>query len=255
MTSERKLSRLILLFIALSLALIVFTPSSISSNFFREINGLPLHPLMVHGAVVLLPIASILILLHMWSRVKISRPLVLGTLGIGLVSSVLSNKSGEALSIIVGYPSAHAEAGQRVTLVAVLLLIALVVVGRFRNIFTKSTTTLLALALVFATYLAGHTGAESVWKFQLESGKESISLSVNQKLDRSAISGKTSRNECWTIIDDKVYDLTQFFFRYPGESNDLLQICGVDGSEIYSQRLEGNKFPRSALDRYQVGRL
>jgi hypothetical protein len=255
MRIERRINRIILLTTVVLLAAIILTPASLSSGFYREINELPLHPLVVHSTVVLLPIASLFILIKMWSRISIPRPFILTLLAIGLLSAVLSNKSGEALSILVGYPSEHAAAGERVGIVAALTFILFVVFGRFKNLFTKIITSLSALALVFATYQAGHTGAESVWKFQLESAKEPISLSNEQKFERSAISSKNLKSECWTIIDEKVYDLTQFFFRYPGETEDLLQLCGIDGSETYSQQLEGNKFPRSALTRYQVGRI
>ncbi len=62
-----------------------------------EINGLPLHPLAVHGAVVLTPIAALLALAYLlprW-RDRLRWPLVAGAL-VALVAVVLAYLSGDS---------------------------------------------------------------------------------------------------------------------------------------------------------------
>jgi cytochrome b involved in lipid metabolism len=44
-----------------------------------------------------------------------------------------------------------------------------------------------------------------------------------------------SANDCWTIIDGTVYDITQYVPRHPG-GNEILQACGTDGSSLFKTR-------------------
>ena len=85
------------------------------SGPFDTISGLPVHPLVVHGAVVLLPVAALaviaLVLVRRW-RGTFGWLTLLG-LTAGAGAAVAAEKSGEALAARVGMPFAANEAHVR----------------------------------------------------------------------------------------------------------------------------------------------
>ena len=105
-------------------------------------NGLPLHPLLVHAVVVLLPLAavgSIVIAVYpRWRRRYWLPVLLLAVLGIGAVP--ITQKAGEALydNLKVNNPALnhHADLGQALLPYAIafgVMLVLLLVVGRMAD--------------------------------------------------------------------------------------------------------------------------
>jgi uncharacterized membrane protein len=241
-----------LLFIV-AIATLAFIPSSIYN--FQGLDDLPLHPLVIHLTIVLIPLVALFIILSTWSKLRIRRVIILFLLFLSLASAIIANRTGEALSLLVGYPVSHAEAGERVVIAAAILFLGYFLIGRRRDLVSKIIITAISLATLPIIYFAGHSGAELVWKFKYESGLESISLAPNSKVSVEQVREKNVDSSCWTIIDGKVYDLTTFFFKYPGERSDVTPLCGIDGSDLYRGELEGNKFPREILKLYQIGKI
>lgn len=54
----------------------------------------------------------------------------------------------------------------------------------------------------------------------------------------SQVAEKNTRSSCWTIIEDKVYDITNYIPNHPGGEKEILQICGKDGSKLFAQPQE-----------------
>ena len=86
---------------------------------FDLVNGLPIHPLVVHAFVVLLPLACLgtiaLVVRPAWRR-----PYGLLVVAVAALSAVLipvATSSGEALESHVGEPGAHAELGEQLLVV------------------------------------------------------------------------------------------------------------------------------------------
>ncbi|MFI7588813.1 DUF2231 domain-containing protein [Spongisporangium articulatum] len=92
---------------------------------FDLINGLPVHPLVVHAVVVLLPLAVVgtvaLAVRPAW-RVVYGPLLVLVTAAANLMIPVATS-SGEALERHVGDPGRHAELGDQLIWFALPLLV------------------------------------------------------------------------------------------------------------------------------------
>lgn len=98
---------------------------------FDTFAGLPLHAVVVHATVVLVPLAAVAVLLALWPRFRRwagPLPALLSLVALALVP--LSTQSGEALERRVGETQAverHAELGESLLpWVAVLTLAALV---------------------------------------------------------------------------------------------------------------------------------
>ena len=181
------------------------------SGPFDTISGLPVHPLVVHGAVVLLPVAALaviaLVLVRRW-RGTFGWLTLLG-LTAGAGAAVAAEKSGEALAARVGMPREHAEWGERLPLVAVVLLVVTVawfLMARRADQARASVGTgaavgggsamvtvggvlaaVLALATIGMTVIVGHSGATAVW-----SGRIAPTSSSTSTTGASAPSGPIS---------------------------------------------------------------
>ena len=44
-----------------------------------------------------------------------------------------------------------------------------------------------------------------------------------------------TKDDCWTIVGGKVYDITQYVPQHPG-GDEILRACGVDGTSLFTQR-------------------
>ncbi len=147
---------------------------------FSEIDGMPLHPLVVHAAVVLIPLAALLAVLfavprtRAWSRL----PLLLVSLA-ALVSTFVSRVSGQRLRDVLelGGPVADLieehESRANVLLIMVIVFTALVIaafVVTRRSTVNSPTVLALAVLLVvgaaavsFQVYRVGDIGSRAVW--------------------------------------------------------------------------------------------
>jgi uncharacterized membrane protein len=148
---------------------------------FDLINGLPIHPLVVHAVVVLLPLACLgtiaIVVMPAW-REKYGALVVLAAAASTLLIPVATS-SGEALEHRVGVPGNHAQLGDQLIWFAVPLLITsltLVVLARRARGARKAVgpgstpmrvASVLALVAALATtvqvYRVGDSGARAAW--------------------------------------------------------------------------------------------
>ncbi|MBF4162771.1 DUF2231 domain-containing protein [Nocardioides acrostichi] len=153
---------------------------------FDLINGIPVHPLVVHAVVVLLPLTilgTILIAVRPAWRVSYG-PLVLAFAVVATALIPVATSSGEALEKHVGEPAYdHAEKGDQMIWFAIPLLVlvaALVFVARRAASAGETGSTLLptvlavlavlaAVAAGVQVYRVGDSGAKAVWYYQVHS--------------------------------------------------------------------------------------
>lgn len=55
------------------------------------------------------------------------------------------------------------------------------------------------------------------------------------QITAESLATNNSANSCWTVISGKVYDLTEYIPRHPGE-DDVLLACGKDGTTLFTAR-------------------
>ena len=101
----------------------------ITASPFDTIAGLPLHPLVVHFTVVLLPLAAIALAVMVFvpRMAKRYATVAIGAFVVGLGAAVLSLLSGDALAQRVGEPGDHSMWASALTAVAVVALVAILV--------------------------------------------------------------------------------------------------------------------------------
>ena len=149
----------------------------ISGGLFGSVAGLPLHPLVIHAAIVLIPLVAISALVMSYLP-SFSRRYGKVTLVIALVAQAslfLAKVTGEAFEEILDKDVGnHAELGEIAPFIT-LPMVALIYL-RWRldrsgaNVGSPWVRRLTSLALIVASLasivivvLVGHSGAESVW--------------------------------------------------------------------------------------------
>ena len=92
---------------------------------FDLITGLPIHPLISHAVVVLVPLAAVgaLVLTFRAKWRATYSPLVLIATLLSLMSAYIATQSGEALSSRVGLPNSHSTLGERLALAVLIFSI------------------------------------------------------------------------------------------------------------------------------------
>ncbi len=135
--------------------------------------GLPLHPLAVHFATTLFPIAAILV-----AVVTAFAKLRAGYLGVSVIALALTipfvfiaQQSGEALEEVYYEPEPHSEYGEMMMPIALGTLAIAVAVWlsikyNWPKLFSQALGFLMVSAAIGAsamTFVVGHSGAEATW--------------------------------------------------------------------------------------------
>jgi uncharacterized membrane protein len=259
----------------------------LESGFFDVISGLPLHPLVVHFAVVLLPLAALglvlLVIVPKWAdRYGL---LTLLALAGGTVAAFVAKESGEALASHMGMPATHAAWGDQLPFLSVGLLVLAVAWyvlhrrnssgGRPRSAATTILgvlAALMALVVTGVTVLVGHTGAEAAWSGTAAAGGQASvaaapTASGSAKTPSASASASASSytmadvakhadaSSCWSAINGNVYDLTKWVNQHPGGPRVILGLCGKDGTSGFVGQHGGQSRPETVLKGFLLGPL
>ena len=157
---------------------------------FDLINGLPVHVLVVHGVVVMLPLAVLgtiaLAVRPAWRRTY--GWLVVGVAAVATVLIPIATSSGEALQRRVGSPGEHAALGDTLIWFALPLLVlalAMVLLERRRTstkgpigpkalpMVVSVLAVVVGLASAVQVYRVGDSGARAAWADQVASSSGS----------------------------------------------------------------------------------
>jgi len=153
---------------------------------FDLVGGLPVHPLVVHVTVVVLPVAALaLVVIMVLPRVpRWVRWSVIAALAVGTLSTFVAAESGNALSDRVGEASMHEALGEQLPPIAAITLALGVVWAIVSELTARAAAagsprsrTLLwlrvivsvlaagaAAVAVWFTVRAGHSGAVASWQ-------------------------------------------------------------------------------------------
>ena len=155
-------------------------------NLFDLIFGLPIHPLIDHFVVVLVPMFAILqILIVLKPKLKDKYGwITVGGLAVAFGATGIASSSGESLALRVGYPGDHAQQGEALVGVVATLFFATAFWMVFTELFdfpiaslrkyvplVGKGTALAAVAAIVTTLVVGHSGAKAVWEKRITSSK------------------------------------------------------------------------------------
>ena len=141
------------------------------------LDGLPLHPLIIHVTVVALPLAFVMVVLSLtWQRFRRYDFLTLVVLIVGSVSAFMASVSGRQLSENIGVTLDHATWGFYAPIASTVATVffGLLIWARKQNVssslakLTKGGFVVVVVASIAATLvltvLAGHSGAKLTWE-------------------------------------------------------------------------------------------
>lgn len=233
-------------------------------SLFDTIAGLPVHPLVVHFAVVLLPLATVGVIATIFLPHLQKNYLALSAVGvlIGTVATFVAKESGEALSARVGLPARHSDLGTYLFNSAIIFLLLTLFfyrqsrkakLARFNALGTF--TTIVGVLVIGLSVLTGHTGAESVWKSRIAPPIDNGSASLSMKVTMEEVAAHNTPSDCWSAINGKVYNLTGWIDRHPGGAVLIISLCGKDGTAGFMAQHQGKDKAETQLAQLEIGTL
>jgi cytochrome b involved in lipid metabolism len=102
---------------------------------------------------------------------------------------------------------------------------------------------ILVLVLVSAAAFAMLTKEETPQTTVNQSDQTSESTDINLEegygndmvITKDVLAEHSTKDDCWTAISGKVYDITKYIPRHPG-GDEILLACGTDGTSLFTQR-------------------
>ena len=240
------------------------------NKLFDLFLGLPVHVLITHVVVVLLPLSAfaLIALVFLPKLRKNYSLLTLIGLGVSVVAAFIAKESGEALSYRVGTPSVHTEWGEKTLIVAVLLFISALVwqfLLKKKNKFgfiIGYLAVILAITALVISYLAGHSGAKASWEKRInpviqvtDSSGTATNSSEPIELSMNTVAQKNTPENCWAIVSNNVYNLTAYIAAHPGGSANITKLCGTDATSAFSNQHGQSAKPNRTLEGFIIGAL
>lgn len=71
----------------------------------------------------------------------------------------------------------------------------------------------------------------------------------------SDVATHADASSCWTVVKNKVYDLTSMINKHKGGSDAILSICGKDGTQAFSNMHGEKPQPNTLLNSMLIGDL
>lgn len=243
-------------------------------EIFDSVAGLPVHPLVIHFAVVLVPLAAlglIVAVLNKAFRTRFAFAFVV-LLAVSVPLAFVARASGVSLSERVGITERHQSLGEIFPLWVSVLAVAAVVWYLIARRDDLNTMRKIAGAVVIAlsvgvtalTFLVGHSGSEATWSSLI--GAPAVPSTTQSPtaapadppagtITAAEVSQHSTPDDCWTIIDGAVYDMTPFLNQHPGGSAAIAGLCGGDGTAGFRGQHGGASAPNSQLESLKIGVL
>ncbi len=78
---------------------------------------------------------------------------------------------------------------------------------------------------------------------------------TTQRYTRVEVALHNTPGSCWTIVGNKVYDLTAWIDRHPGGPERIESLCGIDGTEAFEAQHENTPRAQATLPQFFIGNL
>ena len=76
---------------------------------------------------------------------------------------------------------------------------------------------------------------------------------TTKKISVKQIKAKNTATNCWSIVNKKVYNLTDWISKHPGGSSRINAMCGKNASKGFNAQHASAKAPAFNLAKYQIG--
>ncbi len=69
------------------------------------------------------------------------------------------------------------------------------------------------------------------------------------------VQANNSADSCWVLVGDVVHDVTDWVSKHPGGAENILKICGTDGTAMFTAQHGSFEQAISTLASYKIGTL
>ncbi len=69
------------------------------------------------------------------------------------------------------------------------------------------------------------------------------------------VATRNTQANCWTVVFDKVYNITSYIKNHPGGASSISKICGKDGTSMFDNKHGGSSSQAIILSTYKIGAL
>lgn len=85
--------------------------------------------------------------------------------------------------------------------------------------------------------------------------KQVVQSDLVKSYNIAEVQSHNSKNSCWSVIDDQVYDLTLYVSSHPGGADKIESICGKDGSADFHGQHGQRPQMKFILAAFKIGDL
>lgn len=112
-----------------------------------------------------------------------------------------------------------------------------------------------ATALVFAMGCADDESADTTDTADpVDTGTETVQ-DTGEQFTMTEVEDNDSTESCWTVIEDGVFDLSDWVDQHPGGPDRIEQLCGTDGTQMFTNQHSGDSAPQEQLSEFRIGEL
>lgn len=90
---------------------------------------------------------------------------------------------------------------------------------------------------------------------QLENTNQPENTNIEKTYTMAEVKMANTPDKCWTVIRNKVYDVTAFINKHPGGDKNILKLCGIDGTSLFVNKHGGMPQPEQTLPGTNVARI
>lgn len=227
----------------------MFTMAPLQTSPFTTVGDLPLHPLVVHLPVVVLPLTAILLIVSAFVPAARRRFLGLSVFGaaLGLAGVILALVSGNAFAQQVGLPERHQDAANRLLVASIVMLVLSAACWVTRVLADRKADD--GAAAGSSRPAAGSAAEGGSTRTGDCSGTGMLPTILG------VVTAHDSSESCWAALDGGVYDLTDWVGQHPGGEDAIESLCGTDGTEAFTGQHGGNERVAEQLSEFRIGEL
>lgn len=102
------------------------------------------------------------------------------------------------------------------------------------------TIAILSIGLLAGIYFAQQdtpqtSPAQEISSEPATTSSDSAAQTNTDSFTLTQVAEHSTANDCWTIVNGNVYDITSYVPRHPG-GDGILAACGTDGTSLFTQR-------------------
>lgn len=78
---------------------------------------------------------------------------------------------------------------------------------------------------------------------------------TTKQITFAQVKKNNTSTSCWTVVNNKVYNVTKWINQHPGGASRILGLCGRNGTAMFGGQHAGQSAPENILASYQIGVL